>query len=102
MKKLTFKIFLHIVTVSLLLGCSSDDQGEAEKIIEKSDNIEASKVNVTSLEVVQLYSKNLLSQESYKAQFLGTEITLGKFNDTTLVFMVPQALANKEGDLTFL
>lgn len=84
------------------MGCSSDDQGEAEKAIEKSDNIEASKVNVTPLEVVQLHSKNFLSQESYKAQFLGMEITLGKFNDTTLVFMVPQALANKEGDLTFL
>lgn len=103
MKKLTLKIiFIFVAVLSSISSCSKDDDEKTELVIEKSNNIEASKSNVAPLEVVQLYSKISLSQNSYKAQFMGSEITLGKVNDTTLVFMVPKTLANKEGDLTFL
>lgn len=103
MKKLTLQVLLAITLFSSCLSsCSPDDEVKKEPEIEKSNNIEASTTNVAPLEVVQLYSKNPLTQDSYSAKLMGAEITLGKFNDTTLVFIVPQTVANKEGNLTFL
>lgn len=95
------KFSLIILCLFLSFGCSNDDDTETE-VVQKSNNFEAAKSNVAPLEIVQIISKNALSDETYSAKLNGIQLDLAKLNDTTLVFMVPKELSNEKGNLSFL
>ena len=72
----------------IVLGCSKDDNSPTEP---SEQNLTVESNNVKTFEVVSVAVNNLeLTNNTYQATFGNSEITLVKFDNSTLIFSVPE------------